>query len=319
MTNFEKNWEEFAAERDSYCQRLCTGLARSRHGAKTRPIRVFWSWLKERRISPQELQSHHFIEYVLALESGALCKLVSRYSVGSMANLKSASLRWLRELHDGGKILHNPFADFTPNYPSKRPGRSALSRQQMKDLLSLPDLDSSHGLRNRAILEVAYGSALRLGELASLALDSVEFPRRLLHLKNTKNGWDRSVPLTRSSCRFLKCYLKQSRPQFSDLRSGSALWLGHLKRPLGVSAFQKMLCSYQKKLDFNVSFHTLRHTCATHLLEGGANIVSIARLLGHEDLSSTQIYTHLKAKELTKVQARCHPRGAGQMSKRSLS
>lgn len=309
MISFEQGWAALEPEREAYRRKFCEGPGASHARHRIHNIGIFWSWLESRRLLPSELERHHFVEYVLALESGALCKQVERYSVRVLAVLRGACLRWVRDLHKRGVILQDPFAEFSPCYPPKAPGRNPLTVIQVRELLDLPDLKTAHGLRDRAILEVCYGSGLRIGELCQLTLSSVEISSRLLHLKTTKNGWDRTVPLTRSSCEFLKRYLRESRPQFYSPRAGSGLWLGNMRRTLKLTFFPSMARKYSRLLSFHFCFHKLRHSCATHLLEGGANVAAIASLLGHERLSATQLYTHLQVQEIQKMHARCHPRG----------
>jgi len=309
VTTFEQGRQDFEAEKETYRRKLCNGQDPSYARHKLMSVRVFWSWLESQKLLPQDLQRHHFVEYALALESGSLCKDVKRFSVRTLAGLRASCLKWTRDLQKRGVILCDPFAEFSPCYPAKSPGRHPLTVEQVQELLDLPDLQNPCGLRDRAIFEVCYGSGLRISELFRLTLSSVELPSRCLHLRTTKNGWDRTVPLTRSACHFLNLYLRKSRPHFYSQAAGPGLWLGRKRKPLALSFFPRMATTYSRQLNFQFSFHKLRHSCATHLLEAGASVGVIASLLGHERLNSTQLYTHLQVEEIRKIHACCHPRG----------
>lgn len=310
MTRSENNWDEL---REGYKIWL---LHRShQQDFRTKiwsPIHIFWSWLEERGLRPQDLQANHFVQYSKDLEAGKLCQLVKSYRAGSLANLKGAALRWVRWLYEEGHLLLNPFRDFTPKENPRQCQTRVLTIDEIQHLFELPDQKTILGIRDVALLEVAYGSGLRVGEISRLTLGCLELERRLLHLKTSKNGWSRTVPLTISSAKALKRYLSESRPDL--MKPGlpasvyQSLWFGMRKRPLTICGLQQVLEKYTSDFPEPVTFHMLRHSCATHLLKGGAPILQIARLLGHENLESTALYTRVKVEELRSVLRQCHPR-----------
>jgi integrase/recombinase XerC len=187
--------------------------------------------------------------------------------------------------------------------------KDVLSIDQVKTILIAPDGVTPQGLRDRAILEVAYGSGLRLGELADLSLGTLDLGERTLILRNTKSGWDRVVPLTRPACEALERYLTEGRHYLSGPLSGSALWLSSRYLPMAYSSYDEIPRRCGRRLGFSFTMHQLRHACATHLLEGGASLPDIARLLGHESLDSTEIYARARFDELRQVHSQAHPRG----------
>ena len=304
MTSFEEEWADKWAP-------ICEDFLRFKYPknpkARSYP-QLFWDWLCSRGLRPVELTSQDFVEYSLALESGELCRMKSRYRPSTLALLRSVALAWTRYLTKEGFLLQDPFEGFSPRHPPKSLKEKTLTRSQVKRLLGLPDLGEPIGLRDRAVLELAYGSGLRAGELARLKLDSVLLEERSLLLRKTKNSLDRFVPLTESSYRILKLYLREARPLLTSPRTGEALWLSYHRTPLLVVGVKEIPARYLPRCDFHFSMHDLRHACATHLLEGGASVVKIAALLGHESLESTKLYTKVRVRELQKAHALAHPR-----------
>lgn len=308
MTNFDDSFQLWEPVFERYCEQLNTDCG-SCYGDRSWTAKHSWKWLKRKQILPQDLEARHFVEYSLALESGELCTETESYTIATMAGMRGAALRLISYLVKERKLLTNPFEDFTPKYPKKKACQGILKPKQVQILFSLPDLETPAGIRDRAIFEVAYGSGLRAGELAELKLESVSLNERILNLKNTKNGWDRSVPLTKSACEFLKRYLRFGRPRMYRPRVGSSLWLSFLRRPFLVHGIKDLSRRYRDRAGFHFSMHDLRRTCASHLLEGGASLSEISSLLGHRSLNSTQLYTQVRFAELRSVHASTHPRG----------
>lgn len=272
-------------------------------------VEKLWGWLDEQGLTAVDLRPEHFLAYTNALESGELCRRVERYAPRVLGYFRWQALLWTRHLYRSGQLVLDPFAGFCPGLGKRRHSGSVLSVDQVKAILLTPDGTSPRGLRDRAILEVAYGSALRLGELAELSLGSVDLSEGTLMLRSTKNGWDRVVPLTRAACGALERYLRDGRHLLSGPAAGSALWLSRRYRPMSYPSFDQISRRCSERLSFRFTMHQLRHACATHLLEGGARLMDIARLLGHESLESTELYARVRLDELRRVHARSHPRG----------
>jgi site-specific recombinase XerD len=131
----------------------------------------------------------------------------------------------------------------------------------------------------------------------------------LLNLRDTKNGWDRCVPLTRPATEILIRYLESGRPLLQGPRTGTGLWLTYHHKILTRDALVNLAGRFSARLGFKFTMHSLRHACATHLLEGGAHIRHIAELLGHSDLQSTSHYAKARVVELSRVHRQTHPRG----------
>ena len=225
---------------------------------------------------------------------------------------KLASIRsFFRFLHRRGELESNPAQLVaTPRQPVRTP--QVLTIRQMEELLSLPDLSSDGGQRDRAILEVLYGTGVRVGELVSLNLGSLALEEGLLRVRG-KGRKERLVPFGRPASEALREYLPTRnrivRAQRST-RLTEALFVNLRGGRLSARSVQRILESYVQRCSSAMSAHPhlLRHTFATHLLSNGADLRSIQELLGHESLSTTQKYTHLSVDELVRIYRSSHPK-----------
>jgi site-specific recombinase XerD len=239
-----------------------------------------------------------------------LCSEVERYSENAITYLKRSCLQWAKYCYERGYLLQNPFVEFTAGDRRQVRQPKILTVSQIRRLLSITVVSEQVETRNKAIFEVAYGSGLRVGEIAALQLTSVDLSGRLLALRNTKNNWDRKVPMTTACAEALSRYLTEARPQLWSPHHDGALWLSKWGRPLSLVTLVALPMVYREKLDFHFTMHDLRRAFATHLLEGGASIAHIASLLGHRDLDSSRHYAQAQLRDLRAVQERTHPRGS---------
>lgn len=307
-SDFETSFAEWSSHFDSY-----RSLLRQRHKT-TRPRKIlarvekFWSWLEQENILPQELSPHHFDQFAKALKNGSLCRAKDRYSNRWMTVFLNHARAWSAHLKRSGVLLADPFEGRRSRLPVPACRSRALTTEEVSVILKAPDLSTPWGVRNQAMWEVLYGSGLRVGELTSLTLESLDLKERFLNLRNTKNGWDRSAPLTRAACRSIQRYLEEGYPSLHGPRAGNALWVSYRHIPLTKDAVTRLASKYSERTGVKFTPHDLRRACATHLLEGGANIRQIAKLLGHEDLATTSYYAKARLLELQKVHRRTHPR-----------
>lgn len=184
------------------------------------------------------------------------------------------------------------------------------SYHQVVRLLELPELDTPIGLRDRAMLETVYSCGLRLNELYRLELRDFDLESMTLLVRQGKGGDRRYLPLGRWAVHYLRTYLVEARPRLLKDGPHPQLWLSQRGKPFRFDrTIQRRFCKYQALLDFPVSCHTLRHAFATHLLEGGASLRAVQKLLGHRSLSTTKRYTQVRPLMLKKVHQRAHPRG----------
>lgn len=192
---------------------------------------------------------------------------------------------------------------------SRRALPSVLRQDQAEVLLDSPAGDSSpEGLRDRALLELLYATGVRISELCDLDVADVDVSRRLLRVFG-KGAKERTVPFGRPAEAALTAWLRWGRPVLADVASGEALLLGNRGGRLHPTVARRLVARYARAAGLPAtSPHGLRHSAATHLLEGGADLRSVQELLGHASLASTQIYTHVSAERLRAAYRQAHPR-----------
>jgi integrase/recombinase XerD len=219
----------------------------------------------------------------------------------SIARAVSAIRSFYRFLLIDKKIKTNPLAEIeTPKF--KTPVPRALSEEEMTRLLELP-ADQKLALRDAAVLELLYAAGLRVSELISLKKQDVNLEAGFL-VASGKRSKERIVPIGTYAREVIKLYLEQQKPK------GAYLFPGRKGTPVTRQSIWKLVKRYGLLLEQSHLYpHMLRHTFATHLLEGGADLRSVQMLLGHEDISTTQIYTHIDRKRLKELHKKFHPRG----------
>jgi integrase/recombinase XerD len=213
-----------------------------------------------------------------------------------------------RHLRREGIIDHDPTADLRG---PRRSGRlpHVLSREQVSRLLAQPKGTEPCALRDRALLELMYACGLRASEVVGLELTDVDEQEGMLRARG-KGSKERLVPVGRAALAALRAYCARGRPLLVELRPEDHLFVNARGRALTRQGLYKIIERYARGagLAGKMGPHTLRHTFATHLLAGGCDLRSLQEMLGHADLSSTQIYTHLSAERLKETYFRAHPR-----------
>lgn len=208
------------------------------------------------------------------------------------------------------KILSNP-ASFLSSPKRKKRLPTFLTISQMENLLKLPPKESFWGLRDLTILELFYSTGMRLFELANLDLSSVDFSGELVRVWG-KGKKERIIPVGKEALEVLKNYLGLRKSAFegNSEMNGEAIFLNRSAKRLSARSIGRIVKKYATKVseDRKTSPHTLRHTFATHLLDQGADLLAVKELLGHESLSTTQIYTHVTTDRLKKIYKQAHPR-----------
>ncbi len=184
-----------------------------------------------------------------------------------------------------------------------------LSLQQVDQLLTAPSAEDTLGLRDRAMLELMYASGLRVSELVKLRRDELNLEHGVVRLVG-KGGRERMVPMGEQAIEAVRIWLRQGRPEFAGQKSGDAVFLGRRGEAMTRQNFWLLIKRHALAVGIPVKLspHTLRHAFATHLLERGADLRAVQTLLGHVDLSTTQIYTHVARERLKQLHALHHPR-----------
>lgn len=217
--------------------------------------------------------------------------------------------RWLTKQN---VILHNPASELELPRMEKRLPTAALTLTQVEALLAVPNVADPLGVRDRAMLELFYSCGLRRAELCRLELTDLNTERRTLTIRRGKGKKDRVVPVGARAVAWLERYLKEVRPRLCLDTRTPALFLTGYGDAFNPDVVSRMVAGWIKQVTGRVaSCHLLRHTCATHMLEGGADIRYIQQLLGHEKLETTAIYTEVSIRQLQEVHARCHPSARG--------
>lgn len=288
---------------DVFCDGLWLehGLAQNSLDAYRRDLRLFARWLAERREAAIEAADEADVTAYIAARSD---------SRASSANRRLAAFRrfygWaLRE--------HRSQSDPTLRVrAAKRPPRfpSTLSETQVEALLAAPDLSEARGLRDRTMLELMYASGLRVSELVKLKTVEVSLNDGVLRVFG-KGASERLVPFGEEARYWIERYLAEGRGVLLEQRSADALFVTSRGDAMTRQAFWYLIKRYALKAGIHapLSPHTLRHAFATHLLDHGADLRAVQMLLGHADISTTQIYTHVARERLKTLHAKHHPRG----------
>lgn len=184
-----------------------------------------------------------------------------------------------------------------------------LNELQVEQLINSIHTKAPHGLRDRAMVELLYASGLRISELANARLENFNAEERILRVTGKGNKM-RLVPVGRNACEALASYLSTERPQFVKRRTGSEMFLSARGTKLSTTRVWQIVKEHARRsgLEANIYPHLLRHSFATHLLSNGADLRIIQELLGHADISTTQIYTHVDQQRLKAVHRKFHPR-----------
>jgi integrase/recombinase XerD len=216
---------------------------------------------------------------------------------------------FFRFLIEEGVLEANPVEDLeSPKVAKTLP--EILSLREIEQILEQPNLQTSLGMRDRAMLEMLYATGMRVSELTRLPTHQVNLEGGyvLLYGKGSK---ERIVPLGSEAMKWVALYLKGARETLSKGKESAFLFINRSGKEMSRQRFWKNLKNYAKKagLQKRITPHLLRHSFASHLLERGADLRSVQMMLGHVDISTTQIYTHVTGEKLKKIHKRYHPRG----------
>jgi integrase/recombinase XerD len=276
------------------------GLSANTIQSYARDIRKLGDALKIRKLSLGGVSEDTLVRFIHKESQGGL-------SARSLARLISALRSFFRFLVLSGFLKKDPTSQLTtPSTWLALP--KFLMVGEVEALLQAPDEKKARGVRDRAMLEVLYGAGLRVSELATLKLAEINLEDGFLVCRG-KGGKERIVPLGRSACGAVRRYLDEVRP-LVDPGGREDLFLSRRGGPFTRQGVWKLLRQYAGKagLSAKISPHVLRHSFATHLLERGADLRSVQLMLGHSQITTTQIYTHVSREQLRRVYDKFHPR-----------
>ena len=290
---------------DEFCDALWLedGLARNTLDSYRRDLRQFRDWLVA-------TQGRALIEATHAdLLAYLAHRVAARARATSTSRLLSSFKRFYQYALRQGRIKADPSLNIdAPKLPRGLP--KSLTEADVEHLLAAPAVDEPLGLRDRAMLETLYATGLRVSELVTLKTAQVSQDMGVVRIVG-KGAKERLVPLGEEALNWIRRYLKEARPLILQQRTADAMFVTARGDAMTRQAFWHLLKRYalQAGLTKPLSPHTLRHAFATHLLNHGADLRVVQLLLGHSDISTTQIYTHVARERLKQLHAKHHPRG----------
>jgi len=211
-------------------------------------------------------------------------------------------------LKDKDYLIHDPAESIQLPKKPKRLPKVILSPNEVKQLLDAPDMRTNRGYRNRIILEILYDTAIRRDEVRNIRLVDLDLDAGYIRIQG-KGNKERVVPLSRRVCELIQNYILMVRSCFVNGRDPGYLILNRWGRQMNANGIWAAVkrCVQLAGIKKNVTTHTFRHTCATHMLKNGAPTRHLQQMLGHESLESTQIYTHVTINDLKQIHAKYHP------------
>ncbi|MGD0566257.1 MAG: site-specific tyrosine recombinase XerD [Candidatus Goldiibacteriota bacterium] len=274
------------------------GLAKNTVEAYTSDLGLFNGFLEKTK--PGKIDEDTLVDFIFFLKtSGHISRSIARALV--------AVKGFYRFLTMTGKMERSPFEDMD-SFKVKGTIPEVLAEVEIEKLLSAPDLSKKEGIRDRAIMELLYSAGLRVSELAGLELTDINLEEKVVRCYG-KGSKERLVPLGDYAVDALAEYIDIRREFLKDF--SQHLFLTRLGKKFTREGIWKVVKGYAKKsgITKDVYPHIFRHSFATHLLAGGADLRSVQEMLGHSDISTTQIYTHVDRSGLKKIHKQFHPRG----------
>lgn len=279
---------------------------KSREGS----LNTFFGYLISHGITDVRDVSHQTVkDYQLWL-------LARGYTPLTVVSRMQTVRRFCEHLEATDIILINPCTGIPLPRLGDRLPKAVLTEKEAMALLNMPDTQTGVGIRDKAILEVFYSTGIRLEEMARLTTYDVDYKNGFVRVTKGKFSKDRMTPLGRKACDYVREYLQKVRAEWSKSnRDERALWLSSMQPhgPLKGQAIEVMVKRYGREsgMEKHITPHSLRHTCATHMVASGANIAYVQRLLGHRSLRTTQIYTRTTIAEIKVTHDKTHPEARG--------
>jgi integrase/recombinase XerD len=280
--------------------RIERGLADNTVQAYSRDLTRFFLFLEERKLSPLDISREQISEHLSILAT----QLSSRSVVRNLSAIKT----FFRFLVSEGIVENSPARLLeTPRLSRRLP--DVLSKAEVERLLSQPDTSKRGGQRDRAMLEVLYATGLRVSELVSLKTSDINLEAGYVRTLG-KGSKERIVPMGEKAVEAVKEYLLDGRHKTAKGTNPPYLFLNFRGRQMTRQGFWKIIKKHGRGAVINkkITPHSLRHSFASHLLEAGADLRSVQVMLGHADISTTQIYTHVTRERLKELHKKCHPR-----------
>ena len=279
------------------------GLAKKTLEAYSHDLNRFLNYLQEKKIDDVLTVTKVDVRaFLLTLKAK---KLSNKTVVRNLVAIRT----FFRFLTQEGKLESNPVEDLeSPQLAKRLP--DILSLQEVEHLLETPKPQTPLGIRDRSMLEMLYATGMRVSELVNLHMNQLNLEGGYVLLFG-KGSKERAVPIGGEAIRWVSRYLKESRQELSKERENPFVFLNRSGRKMSRQIFWRNIKTYGRRAGIRkkITPHLLRHSFASHLLARGADLRSVQMLLGHADISTTQIYTHVTGERLKQVHKRHHPRG----------
>ncbi|MGB0716910.1 MAG: site-specific tyrosine recombinase XerD, partial [Phycisphaerae bacterium] len=261
----------------------------------------FWQHLIDHDVEPSEISADDMRLHMIALSQRGL-------ALSSIVRHFASTKMFLRFLYSEG-ILKRDVSTLLESPKRWRTIPNTVRYTQVKALLNAPEITDEYYLRDRALLELLYATGMRVSELVNLPIDQINLSLGYVRCIG-KGQKERIVPVGRYAIDALEAYLEHLRPKLLGERHTDAVFLSRTGRPLDRSNIWRIVRKYARLagIEEPLSPHTLRHCFATHLLAGGADLRIVQELLGHADVTTTQVYTHVDEAQLKHVHSKYHPR-----------
>ena len=279
------------------------GLSENTIESYRRDLLKYASFLQKKRISSLDsVQRKNLLDFMMGLkETGLAANSISR----NLVAIKVFHRFLLRERF----IKKDPTSVIeSPKLWKKVP--DVLSLDEVEKMIDAPDEDEPRGLRDKAALELMYATGMRVSELVNLKMDGLNLELGIVKCMG-KGKKERIVPVGSKAIGLLRRYLDTARPSLLKAKRSQHIFITQQGKAMSRISFWKLIKKYTKQCGISktITPHTLRHSFATHLLKGGADLREVQELLGHEDITTTQIYTHVGKEDLHKAHSSFHPRG----------
>ena len=284
---------------------LADGLAKNTLAAYRSDLALFAGWLVTRAVALPDAGEADIDAWLAHLHAR-----VDKVRPTTLRRFQASLRRFYHWLIEQGRITTDPLLNIQPPMAAERFPKT-LSEQQVEDLLAVPDVLTPHGLRDRTLLEVVYATGLRVSELVGLKLFNISLSDRVVRTFG-KGGKERLVPLGEIAADWLQRWQSEGRPVLLKGRASDFMFVTNradgMTRQMAWTLIKKHAVAAGIPRE-KISPHVMRHAFATHLLNHGADLRVVQLLLGHADISTTQIYTHVARARLKELHAAHHPRG----------
>ncbi len=278
------------------------GLSENTIGAYRRDLKKYQLYMQEQKIAHIGFIDRQTIQECLGslIDQGASAKSIARF-ISTIRSFHQFALREKYAAKDPTVLIE------TPKYEKKLP--DVLDVEEVIQLLETPDLTKNNGYRDRTILELLYATGMRVTELIQIEIDDVNLIMGFVKVFG-KGNKERIIPLGDTVIEYLDTYINNVRPQLLKKTVTNVLLLNLHGRPLTRQGIWKLIKQYGLRANINKTLtpHTLRHSFATHLLENGADLRAVQEMLGHSDISTTQLYTHVSKTQIRQMYNQFHPR-----------